>query len=199
MPESPHIDSPIITTFLRTPSIASISALSRVVEKPKKQETTLDSSGIMSPTLGHANNHSTFFDSNSNTATSVSISSPRVSPTASLEQFPFYLSLESLGFESDSDDWTEGWDIQDATAIDVTSEQTRLFEVGELPVIDEGEFNYIPNPVKVRSHGSDNASDRSLRLARSRLDRQRRRVRYGMRFKLWFEMLLKKLGWTSTQ
>jgi hypothetical protein len=106
------------------------------------------------------------------------------------EQFPSFLSLDNLGFE---DDWTQGWDIQEARAVGIISEQPRLHEVGELPIIREGDFNYIPAPVGVQSQWSDNASDRSLNLARGRMEKRSNKAKNSQRM-AWLKVLLKKLG-----
>lgn len=106
------------------------------------------------------------------------------------EQFPSFLSLDNLRFE---DDWTQGWDIQEARAVDITSEQLRLRKVGELPIIREGDFNYIPAPARVHSQWSDDASDRSLNLVRGRMVKRSDKVKHGYKL-AWLKMLLKKFG-----
>jgi len=106
------------------------------------------------------------------------------------EQFPSFLSLDNLAFEGD---WTQGWDIQEARAVGITSEQPRLREVAELPMIHEGDFNYVPVPVGVQSQWSDNASDRSLNLARGRMAKHSDHSKNGQKM-TWLKVLLKKLG-----
>jgi hypothetical protein len=132
----------------------------------------------------------TFLDSDSDSSTSSPSSSPNISPIMSQEQFPSFLSLDNLGFE---DDWTQGWDIQEARAVDTTSGQLRLHELGKLPFIREGDFNYIPAPAGVRTQWSDNASDRSLNLTRDQMAKRGDHAKYGYKME-WLKVLLQKLG-----
>jgi hypothetical protein len=201
MSASPPRDSPTFPAFPRRFSAASIkSPLSRIAESPKKQVTTLNSPNFINNEPVSPYDYFNFLDSSSSTASDSSTSSPKVSSVLPDERFPSCLSLNDLGYEGD-DDWTNGWDIQEARAVEIVNEHARLLEVGELPVIREGEFNYIPAIVRASSLWSDNASDQSLRLAKSRLSKQKQKqkhhVLHSMRLKIWLRAVLKKLGWSG--
>ncbi|KAH3992549.1 hypothetical protein HBI13_207760 [Parastagonospora nodorum] len=191
MPASSHIDSPIHPTFPCRTSAASVqSPLTRIIEAPHRQFAMLDSPTIIQPRPTQSDDYMTFLDSDSDSCTNSPSSSPNISPIMSQEQFPYFLSLDNLGFE---DDWTQGWDNQEARAVGIASEQPRLREVGELPVIREGDFNYIPASAGVRTQWRDNASDRSLSLARDRMAKRADDAKYGYKM-AWLKVLLKKLG-----
>jgi hypothetical protein len=197
MSASPSRESPTLQAFPRRFSAASNKPpLSRIAESPKKQVTMLNSPNFINNEPVSPYDYFNFPDSSSSTASESSTSSSEISPLLPDERFPSCLSLNDLGYESDND-WMYGWDIQEARAVDLFNEHARLLEVGELPVIREGEFNYIPAIVRARSFWSDDASDRSLRLAKSRLSKQKHRVRHGLRLRTWLRAVLKKIGWSG--
>jgi hypothetical protein len=190
MPAFSLTNSLIVPTFPRRLS-EPITPLACIVEIPKHPH--LNSPHITSPRPSKPEDHYTFLDSSSNTATSSSTSSPKASPPLPHEKFPSCLSPANLGYEDDDNDWTTGWDISEPDDAEDQNVRMQQLEPSSLPNIHEGDFSYIPSAAKVESHWSNDDSGDSIRLTRRRLARRKQDLGGGKKVKLWLRFLFKKV------
>jgi hypothetical protein len=196
MPTSPRTNSPIVPTFpcrLSEP----ITPLACIVEIPKHPH--LNSPRITSPRPSKPDEHYTFLDSSSNTATSSSTSSLKASPPLPHEKFPSCLSLANLGYEDDDNDWTTGWEILEPDDAEDRNVRMRQLHPSSLLKIHKGDFSYIPSVAKVESHWSDDVSGDSIKLTRRRLARRKQNLGGRKKVKLWLRFLLRKVKFGGRQ
>jgi hypothetical protein len=203
MPSSLRTDFPVISVFPRRLSAAT-PALARISEQPRQQKSVLKCSTATARKMSPLNPNYTFFDTASDTSSSV-VSSKAFLPLANV---PSCLSVENLGFEDASDnDWSTGWDIDSSS-----DENGHKADLPNLPVIRDGDFAHYPGhranvpdlPVnrngdfayypKTESRWSGDVSDESLKLARKRMERRRSEIENTKGFKGFLTALLKRLG-----